>query len=102
MPKCDLSRSHMNPYIWAQPLFHATTEQSTDVVHVQMRKHHIGQGGQVDTGILESLNQRSSARKAFALTAQTAVDEDGMIPPAYDDDVNCLIERFLHEHAVQP
>ena len=90
-------------HVRTQPVLQLVDEQPANVVHVQVGKHHVGHGCEIDAGGLQSQGQLPGPREVRELPPYPGVDEDGPAAATHHDHVQRPIEHVRRqEHVVQP
>ena len=93
----------MDPQVRTQPVPHPVDEQPAKVVHVQVGKHHVGHGCEIDAGGLQSLDQPPGPRQVRELHPHPSVDEYGPAAATHHDHVQRPLEHVRRqEHVLQP
>src|SRR4029077_14299177 len=85
---------------YSQPVPHPVDEQPANVVHVQVGKHHVGHGCEIDAGGLQSLDQPPGPRQVRELHPHPSVDEYGPAAATHHDHVQRPLEHVRRQEHV--
>ncbi len=90
--------------IGAKLILDTGDEQATNVIHVHVRQHNVGDRREIDAGTLHSFDQLSGSRQVqIGVGSQACIDEDGLAAATHHDGIERPIESvWRQEHVVHP
>jgi len=87
LPELGLGGRQVDPQVRTQPFPHPVDEQPATVVHVQVGKHHVGHGCEIDASGLQSLDQPPHPRQVRELLPHSSGYEFGPVAATHQDHV---------------